>query len=114
MATSCFVCGEKGPYRHTKVPADSAKRTTRKGSGLVKCSISTCGKSYHGMCAKASGKRLLCQRHSCGICGSSANAKSLLQCIKCPNAFHIKCYSRKFLRLNKRYIICHNHKVAMP
>jgi len=113
MQSVCFVCGEKGTYRHAKAATESAKRTTRKSSGLIKCSISTCGKSFHSTCVKGSGKRLICQRHACGICNLSSNSKSILQCIRCPNAFHLKCYKRQYLRLNKRYIICHNHKANM-
>ena len=113
MQSACFVCGEKGGYRHTKTATDTGKRTTRKGSGLIKCSISTCGKSYHSTCVKGTGKRLICPRHMCGICSQSSNSKSLLQCIKCPNAFHVKCYKRQYVRLNKRYIICHSHKTNM-
>jgi hypothetical protein len=34
----------------------------------------------------------------------------LLQCTRCPKAYHLRCYNRNVVRLNKKFIVCHQHK----
>ena len=97
----CFKCGELGPYLAHKAAEDPAKP-------LVKCALTSCGKSFHLSCVTSKpDKKFTCPWHYCLICKGSGTNKNLIQCVRCPNAFHIKCYQRKAARLNRRYIICH-------
>jgi len=36
---------------------------------------------------------------------------TIAQCFRCPKAYHLKCYSKdKILKINKKVIICQDHK----
>jgi chromodomain-helicase-DNA-binding protein 7 len=101
--TYCFVCGKKGYF---ECDSDNRKRLQ-----VIRCSTPSCGKFYHPSCLKEPPKkRFNCPLHNCVICSESGNSKALLQCVRCPSAFHISCYKRRVMRLNKKYIVCHNHK----
>ena len=96
----CFKCKHKGYY--------NAEKTQKL---IVKCSVIACGKAYHVSCLRIRPKkRVVCPLHKCAVCGSSGNSKSLVQCARCPSAFHLRCYNRKVVRLNKKYLVCHQHK----
>lgn len=98
---NCFQCGKKG----------HCKSESKSGEPLYKCSLVSCGKFFHLSCLPSKNKkRFICSWHYCGICKASGTSKSLLQCTRCPNAFHLRCYTRKIVRLNKRFIVCHQHK----
>jgi chromodomain-helicase-DNA-binding protein 7 len=106
MRARCFKCGARGRYKNSE---DDNKN--KKHQPLIKCSLTSCGKAYHLACLKSRPKkRFICPWHYCVICSTSGNSKTLLQCSRCPNAFHLRCYSRKVVRLNKKFIVCHQHK----
>ena len=103
LEATCFECGKKGPYLANKEP--------NREEGLVKCSSVSCGKFYHVSCVECSGKKsFTCPWHYCVQCKATGNSKALLQCTRCPKAYHLRCYTRNVVRLNKRYIVCHQHK----
>jgi hypothetical protein len=78
---------------------------------VVKCSLNGCGKFYHLSCLPAKPKkRFMCPWHYCVQCKTTGNSKALLQCTRCPKAYHLRCYTRNVVRLNKRFIVCHQHK----
>jgi chromodomain-helicase-DNA-binding protein 7 len=102
MVAHCFMCGVKSAY--------SASKDDKK-EGVVKCSLTNCGKFYHLSClATKPKKRFMCPWHYCVQCKATGNSKALLQCVRCPKAYHLRCYNRNIVRLNKRYIVCHQHK----
>ena len=68
----CYSCGVKGVYTAHKEPEDTSE-------GLVKCSLASCGKSYHLSCLNNS-KKLICPWHYCSLCKGSGNNKNLIQC----------------------------------
>lgn len=107
LQATCFQCGLKGPYL--------ASKELNKGEGLVKCSLVNCGKFYHISCLVAKPKkRFMCPWHYCVQCKTTGNSKALLQCTRCPKAYHLRCYNRNVVRLNKKYIVCHQHKQPNP
>ena len=104
---TCFQCGIKGNYLSNK---DNAK-----DEGLVKCSLVNCGKFYHLSCLATKPKKsFMCPWHYCVQCRTTGNSKALLQCTRCPKAYHLRCYNRSVVRLNKKYIVCHQHKQPCP
>jgi chromodomain-helicase-DNA-binding protein 7 len=101
--TSCFICKKKAFFN-----CDSESQRKLQA---IRCSTPSCGKFYHPSCLKdPPKKRFNCPLHNCVICGESGSSKALLQCVRCPSSFHISCYKRRVVRLNKKFIVCHNHK----
>ena len=100
---SCFVCGKKSGFLQSLEDKST--------EGVVKCSLSGCGKFYHVNClSDKPKKRFICPWHYCVQCKNASNSKALLQCTRCPNAYHLRCYTRNVVRLNKKFIVCHKHK----
>lgn len=100
---NCFQCGKKGKFiGHQEEKNDEI---------VVKCSLNGCGKFYHIDCLSAKPKkRFMCPWHYCVQCNATGNSKALLQCTRCPKAYHLRCYTRNVVRLNKKFIVCHQHK----
>ena len=100
---ACFLCGNKSPY--------FSQKDDKRKPGVVKCSLNSCGKFYHLSCLATKPKgRFMCPWHYCVQCKATGNSKALLQCVRCPKAYHLRCYNRNIVRLNKKYIVCHQHK----
>ena len=100
----CSVCGGKGLYRY---PQDLVSRP--RADYVVLCSAFSCGRSMHAHCFKMTGKRFTCPSHTCDICGSADDPGTLLQCVKCPIAFHKSCSLTEAVRVNKKYALCEEH-----
>ncbi|OMJ68517.1 hypothetical protein SteCoe_34011 [Stentor coeruleus] len=100
---TCFQCGQKSTF--------FAHREDNKSEGVIKCSLNNCGKFYHISCLpNKPKKRFMCPWHYCVQCKTTGNSKALLQCTRCPKAYHLRCYNRNVVRLNKKFIVCHQHK----
>jgi len=87
---------------------------------IRRCSVSNCGRYYHIGCiqdnnlANFIGERtgyssFRCPSHYCCICSKSGNSKHLLNCSRCPNAYHVACLTEDvgpYARLTKKLMYC--------
>ena len=84
---------------------------------LVKCSMSRCGRYYHMQCLSGlpltafgkSGTTFKCALHYCARCGVSGNSKLMMQCSRCPCAYHVTCKPRDARVLSRRLLVCPRH-----
>lgn len=100
----CAICGQKGLYHYSN---DTS--THLKSDYVVLCSAANCGFSMHPQCFKMTGKRFTCPAHTCDICGSAEEPSTMLQCAKCPLAFHKSCSLTEAVRINRKYALCSEH-----
>ena len=81
---ACLRCGRPGPLGDSGPP--------------VKCSMRCCGRYYHATCAAAcpltrwgTGRRTFrCAHHYCCHCGLSGDSVAMVQCNRCPAAYHVR------------------------
>eukprot|EP00357_Protocruzia_adherens_P015827 CAMPEP_0115012704 /NCGR_PEP_ID=MMETSP0216-20121206/24912_1 /TAXON_ID=223996 /ORGANISM="Protocruzia adherens, Strain Boccale" /LENGTH=2334 /DNA_ID=CAMNT_0002381845 /DNA_START=106 /DNA_END=7109 /DNA_ORIENTATION=+ len=118
---------EESPNRKKRPTRQMTKKDIEQRA-VFKCIMGNCGKFYHLKCAeehkntsfmtsKKEIKAFRCPLHYCSACEKSGDSKAMVQCTRCPHAYHIKCYSRdKCYRLSKKLILCqrHNHPFDQP
>ena len=115
----CFICKKKGNYfgveyqkskkSKNKKEDDKEKEITPKNkrkNDVTKCSTANCSKYFHPRCIEeydvkkhfkyidANSLHFRCSLHYCDICGVSGDTMSILQCIRCPKALHIRCMDK--------------------
>ena len=89
---------------------------------VEKCAVGSCFKFYHESCLKENQNvdyyinnkcqsKFRCPVHYCSGCGISGNSVQILQCVKCPISYHLKCFraDRLAVKLTKKYILCGQH-----
>ncbi|BDA45580.1 probable RNA demethylase ALKBH5 at C-terminar half [Coccomyxa sp. Obi] len=84
---------------------------------LLKCSMGRCGHFYHRSCAAAcpltnwgaASGSFRCPAHYCARCGLSGDSVAMLQCRRCPVAYHSRCRHPQCKLLSKKYIVCPRH-----
>ena len=63
-----------------------------------------------------SGETFRCPQHYCCGCSLSGDGAAMLQCIRCPVAFHVSCVPQQQIplsvRLNKKMIVCAAHHAS--
>ena len=111
----CFKCKKKGPYSGLETKK-RMKEMELNEETITKCSTANCHKFYHRECVvgnkyikyiDATKTKFRCSIHYCQKCTISGDAMALLQCVRCPSAFHTKCYSKeKVIKLTKKLILC--------
>lgn len=102
------------PTQNTKSkPAEEVKKFNE----LIKCSTANCNKFFHYECIKDNPlfkffdankhKKFRCSLHYCAKCKISGDTMAIAQCLRCPRAYHLKCYPRdKVTKINKKSLIC--------
>ncbi len=107
---SCFACG------CSQEPSGSTAQAVQ--SPVVRCSMGLCGRSYHLSCAlvqqrtkplPGGGAGFRCPLHYCATCGLSGDGVLMVQCMRCPVAYHARCKPAGTRQLSKRYILCGRH-----
>lgn len=88
---------------------------------VVKCYTGSCTRYYHIDCLMKSKHRCLfnslkkdefkCSLHFCKLCSRTSEESLLMQCLKCPTSFHLKCTRADPLitKLSRRHMICGTH-----
>ena len=130
---ACFICKKKGnyygvEYQKTKKkplkPGQEEKESgkSKKKNEVTKCSTANCSKYFHPKCVEgydvkkhfkyidSNSLHFRCSLHYCDSCGVSGDTMSILQCVRCPKALHIRCMDKeKMLKVSKKQFICDNH-----
>ena len=96
----CFHCNGRG-----------------QSDAVVKCSMGRCGRYYHTRCLRSlpltafgkSGTTFKCALHYCALCGVSGSSKLMMQCCRCPCAYHVTCKPRDARVLSKNLLVCPRH-----
>ena len=98
---SCFLCQKSGS-----------------GNRLMACGQRGCGTFYHQHCLLRNphtktmqkfGRGFKCPLHWCNLCHLSGTSSTIVSCIKCCTAYHIKCLPKDSKVLSKNYILCSKH-----
>jgi len=100
---------------------DGKPEVKEKFNELIKCSTANCNKFFHYECIKDNPlfkffdankhKKFRCSLHYCAKCKISGDTMAIAQCLRCPRAYHLKCYPRdKVHKINKKSLICQDHK----
>lgn len=131
---SCFICKKKGFYygvEYQKTKKNKGKSNqqqkeitpkNKRKNEVTKCSTANCSKYFHPKCVQtyvskvhfkyidSNSLHFRCSLHYCDKCGISGDTMSILQCVRCPKALHIRCMDKqKILKLSKKQFICDNH-----
>ena len=86
---------------------------------LTKCSTANCNKFYHTECIRpfplfkyidSHNRRFRCPLHYCVSCHVSGDSMAISQCVRCPTAYHLRCFEKaKVLKLSKKIMLCDKH-----
>ncbi len=82
---ACLRCGRSGAAEGS-------------AGAPIKCSMRCCGRWYHASCAAGcpltrwgAGRRSFrCAHHYCAHCGLSGDSVAMVQCHRCPVAYHVR------------------------
>eukprot|EP01017_Pseudomicrothorax_dubius_P039114 TRINITY_DN5957_c0_g1_i3.p1 TRINITY_DN5957_c0_g1~~TRINITY_DN5957_c0_g1_i3.p1 ORF type:complete len:661 (-),score=161.43 TRINITY_DN5957_c0_g1_i3:167-2149(-) len=106
----CFRCKKPGKLPSGDKPKGKDRRDPDE---MIRCSTPNCNKFYHQSCIeddplyKVNNGRFRCAQHICKVCGDT---KNILQCVRCPFAFHTKCMGKDDCRkVGKKNILCGDH-----
>ncbi len=83
---------------------------------MHKCSVPSCHKYYHLQCVNTDkvtrqGEKT-CGYHLCRKCGLPGESKHMVQCFRCPTAFHNQCMSASLPKISKKFMLCEKHKAG--
>lgn len=117
--------GQSQKTKKTKGKPGQQREVTPKNkrkNEVTKCSTANCSKYYHPKCVEnypgkdhfkfidSNSLHFRCSLHYCDKCGVSGDTMSILQCVRCPKALHIRCMDKdKIMKLSKKQFICDNH-----
>lgn len=86
------------------------------------CIVGSCNKYYHISCLEQNQNvdfyrnsknqmRFRCSLHYCSGCSISGNSVQILQCVRCPTSYHLKCFraDKNAVKLTKKMILCGLH-----
>ena len=111
----CDICKRSADTgEETCFQCNKMCRVTEKNGGAVRCKEPGCGKFFHrGECAKRNNvhydpKNFICSRHVCTKCPTVGQNEPLLQCVRCPVAFHVPCIPAGCSSIG-RNMICPSH-----
>lgn len=88
---------------------------------MIKCYTGSCSRFYHLDCLNKSKYRCLfnslkkdefkCSLHFCKLCSQTSEHSLLMQCLKCPTSFHMKCSRADIYiqKLSRRHMVCGAH-----
>ncbi|KAI3425137.1 hypothetical protein D9Q98_008908 [Chlorella vulgaris] len=86
-------------------------------SGTVKCSMGQCSRYWHWGCltghpltkVSATGRSAKCPLHYCAACGASGNGVPMVQCLRCPNSWHVRCRPPAARVASRKFVVCPAH-----
>jgi len=89
---------ERACARHACLRCGQSSTAAGAAGAIAKCSMKCCGRWYHEACAVAcpltrwgAGRRSFrCAHHYCCHCGLSGDSVAMMQCNRCPVAYHVR------------------------